>query len=57
MELNQLLFLLAMRDGASVNGLAMEVVKVIYPHIMDVHCFSHTLDLVGDKFQICTTSC
>ncbi len=43
--------LAAMRDGASVNGLAMGVVKVIYPHIMDVRCFSHTLDLVGDKFQ------
>ena len=41
----------AMRDGASVNGVAMDVVKIVYPDIMDVHYFSHTLDLVGDKFK------
>ena len=41
----------AMRDGASVNGVAMDVVKIVYPDIMDVRCFSHTLDLVGDKFK------
>ena len=35
-----------MRDGASVIGVAMDVVKIIYPKIMDVQCFSHTLDLV-----------
>ena len=40
-----------MRDGASVNGVAMDVVKIVYPKIMDVRCFSHTLDLVGDKFK------
>lgn len=43
--------LAAMRDGASVNGVAMGVVKVIYPYVMDVRCFSHTLDLVGNKFK------
>ncbi len=43
--------LAAMRDEASVNGVAMDVVKIIYPKIMDVRCFSHTLDLVGDKFK------
>ncbi len=43
--------LAAMRDGASANGVAMDVVKIIYPKIMDVRCFSHTLDLVGDKFK------
>ena len=43
--------LAAMRDGASVNGVAMDVVKIVYPKIMDVRCFSHTLDLVGDKFK------
>ena len=35
--------LAAMRDGASVNNLAMGVMKIIYPNIMDVRCFSHTL--------------
>ena len=43
--------LAAMRDGASVNGVAMDVEKIVYPDIMDVRCFSHTLDLVGDKFK------
>ncbi len=43
--------LVAMRDGASVNDIAMDVVKIIYPKVMDVRCFSHTLDLVGDKFK------
>ena len=28
-----------MRDGASVNGAAMDVVKMVYPGIMDVRCF------------------
>lgn len=40
-----------MRDGASVNGVAMGVIKIVYPHVMDVRCFSHTLDLVGGKFK------
>jgi len=43
--------LAAMRDGASVNGVAMDVEKIVYPKIMDARCFSHTLDLVGDKFR------
>ena len=40
-----------MRDGASVNNVALRVFKVIYPNIMDVRCFSHTLDIVGNKFK------
>ena len=43
--------LAAMRDGARPNGLDKRIVKVVYLHIMDVRCFPHTLDLVGDKFQ------
>ena len=43
--------LAAMRDGASVNNVALSVLKVIYPNIMDVRCFSHTLDIVGNKFK------
>ena len=45
------LILAAMRDGASVNNCAMQTVKVVYPQIIDIRCFSHTLDLVGDKFN------
>ena len=31
--------------------MSANVVKIVYPKIMDVRCFSHTLDLVGDKFK------
>jgi len=34
----------AMQDRASVNGLAMKTVKIVYPKIFDVGCFSHTID-------------
>ena len=40
-----------MRDRASVNNLAMNTIKVIYPNMLDVGCFLHALDHVGDKFQ------
>ena len=40
------LVLAPMRDRASVNNLAMRTVKVIYPNILDVGCFSHILDIV-----------
>ena len=43
--------LAAMGDGASVNGAAMRIVRVVYPQVMDVRCFSHTLDIVGEKFN------
>ena len=42
----------AMRDRASVNNVAMRTVAVLYNCIMDVGCFSHTLDHVGEK--MCT---
>ena len=40
-----------MRDGASVNNVAMRVFKVVYTNVMDVRCFSHLLNLVGNKFN------
>ena len=43
--------LAAMRDRASVNDVAIRTIKVIYPALLDVGCFSHTLDLVGGKFS------
>ena len=39
----------AMRDRAAVNNVAMRTLKVVYPDVLDVGCFSHTLDLVGRK--------
>lgn len=37
----------ASRDRASVNDVAMRTVRVIYSSILDIGCFSHTLDHVG----------
>ena len=42
----------AMRDRASVNNVAMRTVAIMYPSVMDIGCFSHTLDLVGSHFQL-----
>ena len=41
----------AMRDRAAVNGAAMRTVKVLYPNILDVGCFSHTIDNAGRHFS------
>ena len=41
----------AMRDGASVNSVAMHTVCVLYNQIFDVGCLSHTLDHVGEKLD------
>ena len=41
----------AMRDRASVNNVAVRAIKVLYPHLMDVGCFSHTIDHVGEHFN------
>ena len=41
----------AMRDRASVNNVAMWTLALVYPSILDVSCFSHTIDLVGGKFN------
>ena len=37
----------AMRDRASANNVAMKTLKIVYPSVLNVGCFSHTLDLVG----------
>ena len=44
----------AMRDRASVNSVAMKTVKIIYPNALDVGCFSHAFDRVGEHFNIPT---
>ena len=41
-----------MRDCASVNNVAICTLKILYPHLLDIGCFSHTLDLVGDHFKL-----
>ena len=42
----------AMRDRASVNNVAMRTLKIVYPSILDIGCFSHTIDLVGKHFKV-----
>ena len=43
--------LASMRDRASTNNVAMQTLKIVYPSIVDVGCFSHTIDHVGEKFN------
>ena len=40
-----------MRDRASVNDVAMRILSIVYPKILDIGCFSHTLDHVGEKLN------
>ena len=41
-----------MRDRVSANGVAMCTIKVLFPNILDVGCYSHTLDHVGEHFNV-----
>ena len=41
-----------MKDRASVNNVAIRTMKIIYQNSLDIGCFSHTLDLVGDHFKL-----
>ena len=44
--------LAAMRDRASVNNVAVRTFKVVYPLVVDVGCFSHTINLSGEHFKL-----
>ena len=46
--------LAAARDYASVNNVAIRHLKILYPNLVDICCFSHTLDHVGKKMATCT---
>ena len=39
--INSALLLAAMRDRASVNDVAIRTVKILYPNLVDIGCFSH----------------
>ena len=45
-----------MRDRAAVNNVAVKFIQVLYTRMLDIGCFSHTLNLVGDKICIPTLS-
>ena len=46
--------LAAMRDRASVNGVAIRHIKIMFPNLLDIGCYSHTLDNAGNRFQLPT---
>ena len=46
------LILSAMRDQASSNGVAMKTVKVLYPNLVDIGCFPHIIDRIGEIFVL-----
>ena len=39
-----------MRDRASINNVATRTLRIVYPNIVDIGCFSHTFNLIGEKF-------
>ena len=43
------LLLGAIRDRASVNDVAFRHLNVLYPKLVDMGCFNHTLDHVGEN--------
>ena len=43
-----------MRDRASVNRVAMQHIKIMFPDLLDIGCYSHTLNLVGTTFELPT---
>lgn len=44
--------LAAMRDGASVKEAAFNQMALIFPEMLNVVCFSHTFDNVGNHLDI-----
>lgn len=46
---NQLLA--GIQDRASVNSVAMRMISIMYPLALDIGCFSHTLNNVGEQFK------
>ena len=41
-----------MHDRASFNDVEMRTIKVVYNELLDVGCFSHTLNHVGEQMNI-----
>ena len=45
------LLIAAMRDRASVNNVAIRTLSIVFPKVLDIGCFSHTLDHVGEHMK------
>ena len=43
--------LAAMRELASVNGVAIRLIRIMLPDLLDIGCYSHTVDIAGSKFE------
>lgn len=41
----------SMRDRAAVNNVAIRTLSIIFRQLIDIGCFSHTIDHVGDKMR------
>ena len=39
-----------MRDRSTVNNTAVRTLKIVCPQLIDIGCFSHTIDHVGEHF-------
>ena len=48
--------LAAMRDRASTNNVAISTLNILYPKLINISCFSHTIshtiDHVGERFKL-----
>jgi len=44
-----------MHDCASANKVVMHSLEVLYPTLLEISCFSHTLNCVGEKFMLMTS--
>ena len=44
------LLLATMRNQISINTAVLRTVKMVYPKVIDIGGFSHTLDRVGEQF-------
>ena len=51
LSIAQHLVVSSMHGHATVNDVAMRTMKVPYNDVIDIGCFSHTLDHVGERMQ------
>ena len=42
---------LHLSNRASVNNVALTTLKVVYPKLVEVGCYSHTINHVGERFS------
>ena len=40
------------RDGAAVNGAAIDHLRFLYPLLVDLICLSHAINIIGSVFSV-----